>query len=207
MKKYYKGETLECGRTSMSSKKVCPHVVYLFKRGIIQPGQFLLDYGCGKYARNTIWLAKQGVRVYAYDPFWGTHIADCGWAHISDQIPEFPYFDIIMTCYVLNVVKKQTERNIIEFAKNNAPQQIHIVRNRDLIDLAYNSINRKDKTVMEFCTNQGIKPKATKQFAKKLAVHGFQTSRGFQRLTDFSGMEFVLKETYNSKVFNVRGNK
>jgi len=162
---------------------------------------FILDYGCGRTARNSEWLAGKGNKMFRYDPYWGKEGGDFGWLpnRISNELPKFPHFDIVFSCFVLNVVTKKVQDNIIDTIRSRPNEiyttQIHIVRN-DVVAAAKNAMGKKDPVTTEFHKNY-FKKGSIENFAR----FGFPTSRGFQRQIDeIKGFE-LIKETGSYKVF------
>jgi hypothetical protein len=93
-------------------------------------GMRVLDYGAGR-GRNAAWLRSKGVEVYAYDPYHGTDKS--GWSGVSDALPEGS-FDLVFTNYVLCVVPKDVEDEVISDLRAFSPTCAHIVRGDELLD-------------------------------------------------------------------------
>ena len=206
--RYYAGDPLEAGGTSIAGG-AAPAIKALYGR-VIKHDAVVLDYGAGKFARNADWLREQGTKVYAYDPFNGTS-AD-GWEHgnVSSRKPKGK-FDLVFTSYVLNVVPKHVEESIIETTLRYAKHAIHIVRNRDVIAMVREALNKRDRYVYPFFVNEYnngkvIEPdKITEKMILSFCKFGVQTSRGFQRLTDLHDYGFrEVRSTEGYKVYEFK---
>jgi len=188
--RYYDGEVPSGKDTSINNKDAAPAVKYLFQDHFIEELYTALDLGCGRNARNSEWLAKKGVHVFRYDPYWGTEEDDAGWlkGKISKNLPHYPYFDNVFSCFVLNVVTKKVQDGIIKQCKEIAPRRIHIVRN-DIVDVAKKALDSKNSITKKFY-DKHFKKGTIEEFAR----FGFITSRGFQRQIDeIKGYELVRK--------------
>lgn len=188
--RYYEGETLEKGKTSINGKAT-PGVRWLFEKGHIKPGMTVLDYGAGKYGRNSKYLREQGVDVFSYDPFnFNTERVVEGWdsGRISNAYPEDFEFDVVLTCYVLNVVPKAIEDEIVakcEKAIIKSGSIFHITRSPDIMDTVKPALLRDDKTVTDFFNKfyaEGRSIEITDKVIWDFCKFGVQTSKGFQRV-------------------------
>lgn len=197
----YNEEPLEKGGTSITGK-VAPPVVWLFDRGYIKPGQVVLDYGAGKVARNADWLRKEGIKVWAYDPF--NFNGEEGWelGSVSKNLPDDDIFDVAFSCYVFNILPKKEELSIIDRCRFLSDKQFHIVRNIDLIKMVTLALNREDKYVYKFFIEKyrGDPNDLSEEAIERFCRFGTQTVRGFQRLTDVDGM--LLKSSEGFKIYS-----
>lgn len=116
--------------TAIHSKSPSPGVQWLWNHFYIDEGMECLDYGAG-HGRNAAWLRDRGVTVYAYDPNHGSD--ERGWSGVSDTLPD-SQFDFAFTSYVLNVLPKEVEGEVISDVRAYAPTQAHIVRGDELLD-------------------------------------------------------------------------
>ena len=203
MTEIYDGKPLETGGTAMRTKVVAPPVRWLFEKQIIMEGMTVLDFGAG-HGRNANWLRDQGCPVYAYDPFHGESVS--GWSSVSNTMMEYEgtEFDIFLTSYVLNVIRVQDESQIIDEAYYYAHTQIHITRNKDLIDSVYNALTRWDKGVTQWygCVTGLPINSITSNGLRELCNHGVKTSRGFQRDVHLRDYGFNLEhQTHGYKIF------
>lgn len=183
---YYAKAPLETGGTSTNFNSPAPAVKQLVKSGVIQQGHTALDYGAGKYGRNANFLREQGIRTFAYDPFNGT--GNDGWTGVSTTLGG-QGFDVAFTSYVLNVVPKHIEQQILQEIEGKAERVVHIVRNRDVFDSVKKALLRKEKTVWAFFENEYLPNRdfefngeITDELVEDLCRFGVQTSRGFQRI-------------------------
>lgn len=186
----YTGPPPEQGGTSIAGK-VTKGVVQLFSSGKIQPGQLVLDYGAGKYARNADWLREQGVDVYAYDPYNAT--GGDGWemGEVAAKVPSGTRFDVAFSAYVLNVVPEPVEDRILGEMKSLASKTFHITRNKDIFQMAKKSLEAGREPVTsffldEFATEEEALAwemgELTDETIMDFCLHGVTTSRGFQRI-------------------------
>jgi len=213
-RKYYDGPPPEKGGTSIRGKRgqPSPAIKWLFKRQI-KPGMLVLDFGAGRYARNADWLRKKGVEVYAYDPYNATG-AD-GWSQrkVSNRLPKKgTQFDVVLTSYVLNVVPKRIEDNIVKITRRYAPVVIHVTRN-DLENTVSDALTRKDSVVLPFFeaeylpTNKAAKKafesngSISKATIKDFCEFGVKTSKGFQRLADPTKQGMTLRSAPQFNVY------
>lgn len=112
---------------------------------IITPGMRVLDFGAGRHARHADYLRGKGVDCYAYDPYKATE--GDGWAKgsVSSNLPG-GLFDVVLSTYVLNVIKPEEEETVLRQAEKRGKCQIHVVRD-DLPD---------DKAAKGFETSRGF---------------------------------------------------
>ena len=139
--------------TAMKIKTPAPAVRWLVETGRIGEKESILDFGAG-FGRNTDYLRKLGHSVYSYDPVHGR--TESGWTGTSNRMPDIADFDIILTVFVLNVLKPEEEREVraeLDLWRCSITETFHVVRNNDLL---------KDHSLFQ-------------------ALEGFKTSRGFQR--------------------------
>jgi len=187
---FYDGPPLEEGRTSITNS-TAPYVRKMGKD--ITPGMKILDYGAGQIARNGDYFRGLGAKVYAYDPFHST--GGDGWemGSVTQRMPRGK-FDLVFTCYVLNVVPKEVERSILKnclrFSKG---QVVHITRNKDIEQMARGALGRGDPLVTGF-VNEWFIPQCAPHLASvaiedwtdadyvALCAYGVATRQGFQRI-------------------------
>lgn len=115
--------------TAIGNTSPAPGVRWLWKHSYLNEGMNVLDYGAGR-GRNAAWLRSRGVEVYAYDP-WHPDSSD-GWSGVSDALPE-GRFDRVFTSYVLCVLPKDVEDEVISDLRSYAPTCAHIVRGDELL--------------------------------------------------------------------------
>lgn len=181
---YYTGEPLETGQTS-TNFPVAPAIIWMEKNNIIQQGTTVLDYGAGKYARNSNYLRSNNIKTYAYDPFNGENTN--GWSGVSSTLPNNK-FDTVFSSFVLNVVPKHIEEQIIKDCESRGNSIIHIVRNTDIKTTVKNALLKKDKLVWDFFNNYFLKDCNLKnteindEIIDLFCKYGVQTSKGFQRV-------------------------
>jgi len=201
--KYYAGK-IQSSMSTATQTKPSPAIKWLFKEKFIRYTDKVLDYGCGRTARNADWLrVKIGVPTYAYDPYWGVPmLGGAAWLkeYISDEIPPLEKFDVVFTSFVLNVVTKKEQDKIIKHCKELAPIQIHIVRN-DTIEAAEKAIRRQVNPTYSFFIYEFQGNPESPVDVTNLAYYGFSTSRGFQRhITEIQGYK-TIKSTHNYRIF------
>lgn len=198
---HYKGPDLEAGKTSISGKEVAALKSYILPN--LKEGDTILDYGAGTFARNADFLRGLGFKVYAYDPFNGTSGDGFGKGNVSTKLPT-EKFDVGFTSFVLNVVNDSAENKIIKGLKRLTTKSYHIVRN-DIVAELRKSINsassRKilisfvkknypDRQLLKLLENN---PEAiTRDMVTDLAMFGYQTSKGFQKLPMLENKGFSL---------------
>lgn len=196
--KYYTGEPLEKGGTSIMGKEVAG-LAYLLEIGALKGAKTILDYGAGKYGRNSKYLRMRGYNVYSYDPYNGSD-AD-GWTDVSNKLPD-EKFDIGFTSYVLNVVPEHIETEILSELKELCKKQFHITRNMDIYDTVSKALERKDPIVYNFFTEEFGGTQITRDTAIEFCKFGVQTSKGFQRIPFLEEKGFtLLKKTNGFKVY------
>lgn len=195
MNSFYTGTPLEFGDTSIAntpSKSIQTLFHHLYKE---KGRKIVLDYGAGKYARIANFLRKElNMSVFAYDPYnynidhneWKAWEDGC----VSNTIPPFK-FDLAFTSYVLNVVPKHIEREIIEATESYSDHVIHIVRNMVIVDMVKRNLG-KQNIVTDFIKNEYGGPTATDEDILKLCEYGVQTPRGFQRVTHLEEYGYKL---------------
>lgn len=202
----YMGPSLERGGTAMKLSQPAPALVWLVNSNHWQSPTRVLDYGAG-HGRNSHYLRSLGLQVYAYDPFNGTH-AD-GWTGVSKKLPNAD-FDVAITAFVLNVVPKPSEQDILEIVQSYSNTNFHITRNLDIAEMAVQALSKKDKLVWRFwqehfLANLDLDPNTipTRELVLEFCKYGFQTIKGFQRiptLEDDYGY-LLIKRTGNYKIY------
>lgn len=204
MTKYYSGISLERGNTALHSDSSSPAIRWLVENGHIVKGMRILDYGAG-YGRNSKFLRDEGCHVYSYDPYNGTDTG--GWYDVALSLPHpESKFDLLLTCFVLNVIPKRDENRIIGFGDHMGVKQIHITRNKDLLDSIHKAVTNQSPVVMGwFHDHRHDLSPMTGDWCdiQKLCNFGVKTSRGFQRdvhLWDDHKM-CIVHETYGYKIF------
>jgi len=83
--------------TAMARKGASAPARELVKRGIILPGQSVLDYGCGHGADVRYYSSLQA-HVYGYDLYW------------QPELPHGKSFDRVTMMYVVNVIDDHASR-------------------------------------------------------------------------------------------------
>lgn len=213
---YYAGSPFECGGTSIQGN-VSPAIKLLSgsgEIGIIKPDMTVLDYGAGKYARNADYLRKNDIKTFAFDPFNFNATSSEGWdkGKIADTVAlrnnDGKKFDIAFTCFVLNVVPKKIEENIIKKVGKLGKKLVHVTRNLDVFIMVKNALKKKDRFVYTFFVkefNNGKELDLEKLTDKKImefCKFGVQTSRGFQRIPDLEEYGYDLaSETSGWKIY------
>ena len=187
---------LETGGTSIIAG-VSPSIKFLFENGYIKEHMTVLDYGAGKIGRNAEFLRENGVHVFAYDPYHGKNVN--GWEGISDIYPcPEEFFDVIFSCFVINVVDRDTEDRIINDLKG--VNQFHITRNMDIIDMVESALERKDKFVTE--SFEKYKELSACPSIEDFCYFGTRTRRGFQRIPELIHKGYTLiKKTHGYKIY------
>ena len=186
--------------------KPCPYINWLVTKGYIKRGQTILDYGAG-HGRNADWLRGLGFKVYAYDPFNGKD--EYGWHGVSSILLNRK-FDVVITCYVLNVVTVSTEWNILKQCRELADSEFHITRNRDIIDVVEQGMRSKDDLVRrqydDWLHSHGNKVVGQDDMTRymRFARCGFRTSKGYQRIPDLGYTQTrvsLIKESKAVKIY------
>lgn len=212
-KQYYDGAPPEKGGTSIASKgevRAAPAIRALYGT-LINDGDTVLDYGAGKYYRNSDYLRDKGLKVFAYDPFNFTNETE-GWENgdVAKRVPRGEKFDVAFTCFVLNVVPHHVEEQIIKDIERKAKRIIHITRNEDVRDLAKQGLLSQNKVIWGFFLKhfwtKKREPKVediTDDVIDKFCKFGFETSRGFQRIPDLEEHGYKLvRKTGGFKVYS-----
>ncbi|MFA5024246.1 MAG: hypothetical protein WC523_04780 [Patescibacteria group bacterium] len=191
----YCGPSLEFGKTSMFCNKPTPGINRLIKQGLLAKGLKILDYGAGKYARNTKYLVGQGFNSIAVDKFNYNEQYNV----LKNKDIRDLYFDVSFTSYVLNVVSEYTESRILNKLSNISKTQCHIVRN-DLVS-NLDCVQKNKGPVYNWIIKNVTMKKEAKLFSAgqadndcliKLARFGFATPKGFQRLVFLENKGFDL---------------
>lgn len=190
---FYSGKALEFGETSISGKEAkAMHDINV----LLKEGNLILDYGAGKYARNADFLRNKGFRVYAYDPYNGKNVDGWELGNVSNKKPE-GQFDVGFSIYVLNVVPKWLEDQIVADIGLLAKKQYHVTRDTDISESVKGALLAKREPVFSFF----MKNFATKEISEsllsgtldngvimKFCEFGVQTSKGFQRIPNREGL-------------------
>ena len=202
----YTGAPLERGGTAMRTTTPAPALVWLVNSHYWNNPIQVLDYGAG-HGRNAHYLRSLGLQVYAYDPFNGTH--HDGWVGVSKKLPNMA-FDVAITCFVLNVVTKSDEANILETVQSYSSNSFHITRNLDIMEMAMHALLKKDRLVFKFWQENFLAlhelPEdtvPTRELIMDFCKHGFQTTKGFQRIpmleADYGYL--MIKRTGGYKIY------
>lgn len=210
-RKTYRGDAIERGGTSIKGAGAAPAVKWLYSSGAISEGMRVLDYGAGKYGRNSDFLRGNGCDVYAYDPYNGSNVD--GWEGVSNSLPS-EKFDVVFSSFVLNVVPEQVEDDIIQECFRFSRKVYHITRNMDIFDTVKKALNRGDRLVVDFFIEEyadgdeelisaakegNLKDKTILDFCH----FGVKTSRGFQRIPVLEDKGFSLvKKTNGFKIYS-----
>jgi len=198
VKGFYTGEPLETGGTSIQGD-AAPALRIISSN--FEEGDKILDYGAGKYGRNAKYLRGNGYKVYAYDPYNGSDVD--GWEGVSKKVPSFERFDVVFTCFVLNVVSDKIENSILNDTKKLGKQEYHITRNQDIFESVKKALSRKDKVVYNFFTKNFADKEDIEAFESgnlsddvimAFCTYGVQTSRGFQRIPFLEDKGYTLKK-------------
>jgi len=203
-------DAIETGGTAMHTKHSSPALKYLWKKGYISPSMTAIDFGAG-HGRNADWMRANGIPTYAYDPYTGT---DCdGWTGVSNKFPTRTA-DVLITIFVLNVLTRADELEVLEQVKQLAPVQFHIVRNRDLEYMFSTALeNHKQPYWSEYNelrfakfgshVYSGYGDVIPYDGGAQMLYNGFKTNRGFQRLVDLEEHDgfMCIRETHGYKVF------
>lgn len=216
---YYDGSVQETGGTSIAGN-VAPAVVWLDTKGVFKDAETILDYGAGKYVRNADYLRNKDYKVYAYDPFNGKPEVDpYELGSVSKELPDKEMFDVGMSVFVINVVKKSVQDYILDDVKKWAKNTYHISRNKDIFDMVKKNLllptNTKDSLIIknffinEFSTDEEKEMLEQKilpdDIIEEFCYFGVQTSRGFQRIpfdTDVEEQGFsLIKNTGGWKIY------
>ena len=201
IERHYSGTPIESGNTALHNNVPAPAVRWLVEQRILVKGMSVLDYGAG-HGRNARFLRDEGLSVYAYDPYnaRGGCYAD-GWVSVSDKLPlDKIVFNTFLTSFVLNVVPKHVEAEIIDYGQGL--DQIHIVRNRDLRDSVMNGITRGDRSITEWYSTEYDQYRTTPFNIDALCTFGVRTSRGFQRDVDLQDYGLGIEhQTHGYKIF------
>lgn len=147
---YYTGDHPDSAETAIVGDEVA-WIRKLVDGGYFLKGAKILDYGAGIMPpRNADYLRELGFDVYAYDPGNGADGVD-GWeiGKVSKTLPK-EHFDVAFTSYVLNVVPKDIQDEIIEDVKIRSDKSFHITRYRDIFDTTKGALNRKDPVTSAF---------------------------------------------------------
>jgi len=189
---YYNGPEINSSKTARKFKNPVREVVELFKNGTVRPGDTVLDYGAG-YGRNAEYLRERGLTVYAYDPSADESVD--GWTSVSGKKPQ-QKFDVVLSTYVLNVVKKSIQDEILMEVENYGSVIIHIVRN-DIVDVV--ETLESGAMFQTFLKIWGCE----KRDNLSVAEFGIPTRDGFQRLVKDVDMDgyTLLSRRRDNKVY------
>ena len=209
---FYSGKPLEKGGTSIAGD-AAPAIRALYGKAI-KDGDTVLDYGAGKYARNADFFRKKGIKAFAFDPFNSNATEKEGWdeGKVADAVSlktnGGKKFSVAFTCFVLNVVPKNVEAEIIAKSEKLGKKTVHITRNMDVFDMVKSAMLKKDKYVYPFYVkeyNKGkdVDPKKlTDEDIMEFCKFGVQTSRGFQRIPDLESYGYKLvRNTSGFKIY------
>ncbi len=180
--------------TSITSD-VTKSVKWLFNRGAFKGT--IIDYGCGRVARNSVFLREQGLKVYSYDKFWGKSGVD-GWLDISSDLPNEQFY-VGFTSFVLNVVNVIEEDEILQWMRSHTKKDYHITRNQDITKMIKQGLERGDRIITNFFEKEfggDLSKPLTDQEIRDFAAFGTKTSRGFQRIPElqFKGYKLIKLE-------------
>lgn len=209
---FYTGPALEQGGTSIRGNGPAPYVRRLAR--ILEPGTTILDYGAGKFARNADYLRGLGFTVYAYDPFNGNGTAGYAPGSVSTRLPR-RRFDLVLTCYVLNVVPEPVEEEILARCAELGRGQLHVTRGLDVFDSVKGALERGDETVCGFFREHYMpgrrvgaafrEGRLTDAQILDFCRFGVQTSRGFQRIPELAAKGFTVEaDTRGYRAFGNR---
>lgn len=181
---YYNGECIEKGKTSRCNN-VSPAVKWLEENGYLPVESIIFDVGAGKIGRNAKYLRKQQHEVYAYDPYnFNTSGSGFDKGAISSEYPN-RNFNIGLTCYVLNIVPKYEEENILTKMMWFCDKSYHIVRDTDFIYEVSIALMKGRGYTWEFYKSSGFQikyPIITDEVIKEFCRYGIQTGKDmFQR--------------------------
>lgn len=213
MNDFYTGPALEQGGTSIRGKGPAPYVRRLARE--LEPGTRILDFGAGKFARNADYLRKLGHTVYAYDPFNGHGRAGYGTGRVSKLLPRRRDFDLVLTCYVLNVVPEPVEDEILAACAELGRAQLHVTRGLDIFDSVKGALERGDDTVCGFFREHYMpgrrvgaafrEGRLTDAQILDFCRFGVQTTRGFQRIPELAAKGFAVEA--DTRGYRAFGNK
>lgn len=159
---------MKTDKTAIHNKNPSPAIVWLYEQGYFKGKKSILDYGCG-YGRNAEFLRSKGFDVFSFDPYHHVEKEPDGWNNVTNYIVSG--FQLAFSSYVLNVVDKKLEDYILKTMKFLSHSQLHIVRNRDLLNLS----PLKGKT----------------SYNKILSLeNGVETKKGLQRLVYLQPSKF-----------------
>lgn len=182
--------------TAIHSTLPAPAIRFLYKNKTLKPGMRVLDFGAGTTDRNAKYLRGKGLDVYSYDPYNGQRDID-GWSGVS-SILTCQDFDLVYTSFVLNTVDERVERNIVAITKLFASVQIHIVRNKDIVEHINKTIKRDKGITCDFIKEN------YKDYddVNAISVVGVKTSKGYQRIPILEKYNHeLMKETYGYKIY------
>jgi hypothetical protein len=162
--------TMETGGTAMKIKSPSPAIRRLVLEWKMLGVERVLDYGAG-HGRNADYLRSLGFTVYAYDPYNGDKTSN-GWFGVSSEFPRAFRFDLAFTSFVLNVVQKEDEMQILSDIARISDLEYHIVR-RDL-EGPYQKATGNEEAMIWFAAHGVDDPQ------ERLEL-GFPTAKGFQR--------------------------
>jgi hypothetical protein len=173
----------------------------------------IIDYGCGKAARNAAHLRTLGYKVYSYDLYWGVEGVD-PYSAISNVLPN-DSFDVGFTSYVINVVTIPEQTSILSWMKSHCDRTFHVTRNKDITAMIILGMKKNNSMVIDFFTNEfggntedveriqnGEKSPELIQIMNDFAKFGLKTSRGFQRIPFLEEYGFTLmKQSTGYKIY------
>jgi hypothetical protein len=207
-RRYYNGPDLESGKTSRNLP-IGPwiHVLTDLLGDSSSCGP-ILDVGAGVTARVAKHLRELGYKVYAYDPNHGT--SSGGFENGSSNVLPHGHFDFVISTFVLNVVKKSLQDEIIASYKRFSKKQIHVTRNMDIFETVAANLKKdgsnlvKDFYSKEFFSGEGSVNFSglTKAEILDFCHFGVQTRDGFQRIPELELDSFhLVKKTNGWKVY------
>jgi len=198
-KKVYDGPPINSKKTSIIGDTVAG-VSMLYSAGKFNGT--IIDYGCGRIARNAEFLRGKGLKVYAYDPYWGSNIN--GYEGISNIKPN-DTFAVGFTSYVLNVVKVSDEKEILSWMSNHCNRQYHITRNKDITKMIETNLTKAgDNMVKKFFVEWfgGDLNNITQEIIDEFSIYGTATTQGFQRIPILEDYGYnLLKSTSGYKIY------
>ena len=198
-KKVYDGPPINSKKTSIIGDTVAG-ISMLYGAGKFHG--IVIDYGCGRIARNAEFLRSKGLKVYAYDPFWGNSAN--GYDGISNIKPD-DIFDVGFTSYVLNVVTVSDEKEILSWMNSHCNQQYHITRNKDITKMIETNLTKAgDNMVKKFFVEWfgGDLNNITQEIIDEFSIYGTATTQGFQRIPILEDYGYnLLKSTSGYKIY------
>ena len=108
--------------TAIPRKKPSLPLRVLVNSGKINLDAKILDFGCGR-GKDYTWLSSMGYNARGYDPHWN-----------RDEEALKNKYDVVLCSYVLNVVDKTTQKQILDQLKSltKTNGKIYVSVRRDL---------------------------------------------------------------------------